>query len=204
VVGGVARRRQEVGLEADVEPHVDLAEPVDELVLDGCRDHDGDHVGKILPMPLYEGPLFDVERRDGKDVVVHGPAVAVLAVDRADTVTLVRQQRVPAGGKLLELPAGGVEPGESPLETAQRELREETGLHGGEWVEVATFFTTPGFCDEKMHLFLATGVEAGEAAPEGSEDIELVRVPVADIPSLVDEIEDAKTLVGLLLLLRRR
>jgi ADP-ribose pyrophosphatase len=154
-------------------------------------------------MPLYEGPVFSVERRDGKDVVVHGPAVAIVAVDLKQTVTLVRQERVPAGGSLLELPAGGVEAGESPLETAKRELREETGLHGGEWVEVATFFTTPGFCDEKMHLFLATGLEHGEAEPDGGEDLELVRVPLAEIPSLLDEIEDAKTLVGLLLLLRR-
>jgi ADP-ribose pyrophosphatase len=154
-------------------------------------------------MKLYEGPLFAVERREGKDVVVHGPAVAIVAVDRDDTVTLVRQQRVPAGGKLLELPAGGVEDGESPLETAKRELREETGLHGGDWVEAATFFTTPGFVDEKMHLFLATDLERGDPTPEGGEDLELVRVPVAEVASLVDELEDAKTLVGLLMLLRR-
>jgi ADP-ribose diphosphatase len=154
-------------------------------------------------MALYEGPIFSVERRDGRDVVVHGPAVAIVAVDRDDRVTLVRQTRVPAGGPLLELPAGGVEEGESPLETARRELREETGLHGGEWVEVATFFTTPGYSDERMHLFLATGVEQGEAEPEGSEEIELVRVPLAEIPGLVAEVEDAKTLAGLLMLLRR-
>ncbi|HEY6962154.1 MAG TPA: NUDIX hydrolase [Gaiellaceae bacterium] len=154
-------------------------------------------------MPLYEGPLFSVERRDGKDVVVHGGSVAIVAVDADNGVTLVRQERVPAGGKLLELPAGGVEDGESPLDTAKRELAEETGLHGGQWVEAATFFTTPGFCDEKMHLFIATGLEAGEAHPEGSEDIELVRVPLADVPELLADVEDAKTLCGLLLLLRR-
>jgi ADP-ribose pyrophosphatase len=154
-------------------------------------------------MPLYEGPMFSVERREGRDVVVHGPAVAIVAVDRQKHVTLVRQERVPAGGALLELPAGGVEDGETPIETARRELREETGLHGGEWAEVATFFTTPGFCDEKMHLFLATGLEQGEAAPEGSEDLELVRVPLDEVPGLVAEIEDGKTLAGLLLLLRR-
>jgi len=147
--------------------------------------------------------MFSVERREGRDVVVHGPAVAIVAVDRQKHVTLVRQERVPAGGALLELPAGGVEDGETPLETARRELREETGLHGGEWAEVATFFTTPGFCDEKMHLFLATGLEQGEAAPEGSEDLELVRVPLDEVPGLVAEIEDGKTLAGLLLLLRR-
>jgi ADP-ribose pyrophosphatase len=152
---------------------------------------------------LFEGKLFDVERREGKDVVVHGAAVAIVALDVDDHVTLVRQPRVAAGGPLLELPAGGVEEGESPLETAQRELREETGLNGGEWVEVATFFTTPGYSDEKMHLFLATGLERGEARPEGSEEIEVVRVPFDEIGALVAEIEDAKTLAGLMLLLRR-
>ena len=152
---------------------------------------------------LFEGKLFDVEQRDGKDVVVHGPSVAIVAVDRDDQVILVRQERVPAGGHLLELPAGGVEEGEAPLETAKRELSEETGLHGGEWVEVATFFTSPGYTDEKMHLFLATGLERGEAHPEGSEDIELVRIAVADVPGLLAEVEDGKTLAGLLLLLQR-
>ena len=153
-------------------------------------------------MARYDGPLFAVERRDGKDVVVHGPAVAVVALDRENRVTLVRQERVPAGGKLLELPAGGVEEGESPLATAQRELREETGLHGGDWAEIATFFTTPGFCDEKMHLFLATGLEQGEPLPQGDEELELVRVPREEVASLLDEVEDAKTLAGLLLFLR--
>jgi len=152
---------------------------------------------------LYDGKLFDVERRDGKDVVVHGPAVAIVALDLDENVMLVRQLRVAAGGPLLELPAGGVEDGESPLASAQRELREETGLLGGDWVEVATFFTTPGYSDEKMHLFLATGLERGEPSPEGSEEIELVRVPFEEIGSLLAEIEDAKTLAGLLLLLRR-
>lgn len=154
-------------------------------------------------MALYEGPIFSIERRDGRDVVVHGPAVAIVAVDRDEHVTLVRQQRVPAGGAVLELPAGGVEAGETPLESARRELREETGLHGGDWTEVATFFTTPGYSDERMHLFVATGLEQGEAEPEGSEEIELVRVPLTGIPGLLADIEDAKTLAGLLLLLRR-
>ena len=151
---------------------------------------------------LFEGKLFDVERRDGKDVVVHGPSVAIVALDVDESVTLIRQPRVSAGGALLELPAGGIEDGESPLECARRELREETGLHGGEWVEVATFFTSPGYTDEKMHLFVATALERGEPSPEGSEELEVVRVPLGEIVPLAAEIEDAKTLIGLLILLR--
>ena len=151
---------------------------------------------------VYGGAVFDVIRRDGKDVVEHGPSVAIVPVDRGGRLTLVRQERAPVGGTLLELPAGGLEAGETPLECAQRELREETGLHGGEWVEVATFFTTPGYSDERMHLFVATGLEQGDAEPEGTEQIELVHVPVAEVASLLPEIEDAKTLAGLLLYLR--
>jgi ADP-ribose pyrophosphatase len=153
-------------------------------------------------MRAFEGKMFDVLVEDGKEIVVHGPAVAIVACHRDRQVTLVRQQRAPAGGPLLELPAGGVEEGETPLATARRELREETGLHGGDWTEVAAFFTTPGFCDERMHLFLARELEQGDAEPEESEQLELVRVPLDDVPALLPEIEDGKTLAGLLLLLR--
>jgi ADP-ribose pyrophosphatase len=153
---------------------------------------------------VYSGSFVDVELRDGREVVVHGPAVAIVAVDRDDRVMLVRQERAGAGGKLLELPAGNVDGNEKPIEAARRELREETGLRGGVWTEVSSFFTTPGFCDERMHVFVARGVEAGDAKTEPSEDIEHVPVPLAEVPALLPEIADAKTLVGLLLLLRLR
>jgi ADP-ribose pyrophosphatase len=152
---------------------------------------------------LFHGRMYDVVRRQDRDVVEHGPAVAVVAVS-GDCVTLVRQERVPAGGKVLELPAGMLEEGEPPLSAAQRELREETGLHGGEWVEAATFFTSPGYTDEKMHLFIATSLEEGDAEPDAGEELDVVRVPLDELPSLLDDIDDAKTLVGLLLLLRYR
>lgn len=152
----------------------------------------------------FRGKLIDVVVDDGMEIVVHGPVVAIVAVDRAERVVLVRQERPATGGLVLELPAGGIEEVESPLETARRELVEETGLHGGDWVEAASFWSTPGYCDERVHLFLATGLEEGEPQPEGSEAIELVRVPLADVPGLLEDVEDAKTLAGLLLLLRLR
>jgi ADP-ribose pyrophosphatase len=150
---------------------------------------------------VYEGKMFDVVKTEDRDVVVHGPAVAIVPVSD-DTLTLVRQQRVPAGGKVLELPAGGIDDGEAPLAAAKRELQEETGLHGGDWVETATFFMSPGYTDEKMHLFIATNLERGTPSPDGTEDLELVHIPVAEIASRLDEIEDSKTLIGLLQLLR--
>jgi ADP-ribose pyrophosphatase len=150
---------------------------------------------------VFEGAFIQVVRKDGKEIVEHGRAVAIVAVADGH-VTLVRQERVAAGGKVLELPAGILEDGESPLESARRELREETGLHGGEWVEAAAFYSSPGFTDEKIHLFVATGLEQGAASPDDGEELELVRVPVGEVPSLIAEIEDGKTLAGLLLLLR--
>jgi ADP-ribose diphosphatase len=115
---------------------------------------------------------------------------------------LVRQERQPVGRAVLELPAGLLEPGESPLECARRELREETGLHGGDWRTGPAVFTTPGFCDERMHLFVATGLEEGEASPEADEELEIVRVPVGELSGLVPDLDDAKTLAGVLLYLQ--
>jgi ADP-ribose pyrophosphatase len=151
---------------------------------------------------LFRGKVFDVVREDGRDVVVHAPAVAIVAVDRIERVVLVRQPRAGARRDLLELPAGILLVGEEPLAGAQRELREETGLHGGEWNLLATFFTTPGFSDELMHVYLATGLEDGEPSPDDDEQLTVERFARDELPALLDSVEDAKTLVGLLLYLR--
>lgn len=154
---------------------------------------------------VYDGRLLGltVERwgEHEREIVEHPGAVAIVAVDDEGYVTLVRQLREATRSYLLELPAGTAEPGEAPLETAKRELHEECGLTGGEWRELAAFWTTPGFCRERMHVFAAEDVEHGEAAPADDEELELVRWRVGEIRDRLREIEDAKTLAGLLLYL---
>lgn len=132
-------------------------------------------------------------------VVVHPGSVAVVAVDKERRFVLVEQYREPARKTLLEIPAGVREDGESALETAQRELKEECGLHGGDWEQVAHAWTTPGFVREEMTLFIATGLEEGETDPDDGEVVKVVRRPVTELPQLIRETEDLKTLAGLLL-----
>jgi ADP-ribose pyrophosphatase len=157
---------------------------------------------------VYRGRLFDVTlERWGdheREIVEHPGAVVIVAVDEDGRVALVRQLREATRKQLLELPAGTLEPGEEPLTTAQRELAEETGLTGGEWREVTRFWTAPGFCRELMTLFFAEGVQPGAATPEADEELELVQLPIEEIESRLGEIEDAKTLAGLLLYLKLR
>ena len=156
----------------------------------------------------YDGKLFDVtvERwgEHDREIVEHPGAVAIVAVDDDGKVALVRQRREAVRACLLELPAGTLEEGESPLESARRELEEETGLTGGAWRSLGGFYTTPGFCRERMHLFVAEGVEAGDAKPEEDEELELVRWDVDEIRGRLGELEDAKTIAGLLLYLSHK
>ena len=156
---------------------------------------------------VYDGNLIDVTlERWGdheREIVEHPGSVAIVAVDREQQLWLVRQLREPARKKLVELPAGKCEPGEAPLDAARRELREECGLTGGEWSELGSFWTTPGFTREHMVVFLAEGVDEGEAQPEDDEDVEVVHWDARSIAARLGELEDAKTLAGLLLYLHR-
>ena len=145
--------------------------------------------------------------RIARDVVHHRGAVAVVAVD-GDEVVLLRQYRTPVEGELLEIPAGTRDvSGEDPAGTARRELAEEAGLACESLEELGTFFNSPGFCDERSHLFLATGLSPVPRRPDGAEEewMTVERVTLQEAEAMIDrgEIRDAKTIIGVLLALRR-
>ncbi len=137
------------------------------------------------------------------EIVRHKGASAVAAVDDAGRVTLIRQFRHAAGGFIWELPAGILaDASEPPAECAKRELLEETGLSAREWRHLGTIVTTPGFTDERIHLFLARRLEQAEHAREHDEVIDEMRaVPLGDALAMIrrGEIVDGKTVAGLYL-----
>ena len=155
----------------------------------------------------YDGEQFRVvvERWNGRDreIVNHPGSTAIVAIHDG-SVVLVRQTREPARRQLIELPAGKVDDGEDALDAAKRELEEEVGLRGGRWRSLGTYFTSPGFLDEQMHLFLAEDLERGEQDLDDGEDVQIVRWPVDDVEQRLDELEDVKTVAALLLFLRAR
>src|SRR4029079_3213504 len=122
-----------------------------------------------------------------------------------ERVAAVRQWRQAAAADLLEIPAGTREPGESPLESAERELAEECGLRAGRWEEGPSFYTAPGFSTELLTLFLATNLSAVDVAPTEDEALERSWLTLADALAAIDDgrIRDAKSLVGILWLARR-
>jgi 8-oxo-dGTP pyrophosphatase MutT (NUDIX family) len=134
-----------------------------------------------------------------REIVEHPGSVAVLAHD-GERIFLVRQPREAVDEEaLLELPAGKLdEEGESPLETAKRELAEEVGKGARTWEELTSFYLSPGFADEECVLFLATDLHDERADAAENERIDIVEAPVAELDRLIEECRDAKTLAGLL------
>jgi ADP-ribose pyrophosphatase len=164
---------------------------------------------RIASETLYEGSFFSVRKavfrhEDGEDavreMVVHPGAVGIVVLD-GDQLWLVRQPREAIGSPdLLEIPAGKLdEEGEEPLETAKRELAEEIGKQAAHWEPLGAFYTSPGFTDEQVHLFLATGISDADEIPEVHEDerIDVEVRPLSDLDTLIEESTDSKTIIGL-------
>lgn len=156
-----------------------------------------------------------IERPDGsrseRDIAGHPGAVAIVALDEADRVLLVRQFRLATGGALLEIPAGTLDVGadgvvEDPDRAAPRELEEETGQRARDWRKIGAFWTAPGFATEEMHLYLARDLEhlRDTLGEDEDEQLELVRMPWREAVSLAESggIHDAKSIVGLFWLAR--
>ena len=159
--------------------------------------------GKVVNLRVDEISLADGGRAT-REVVEHPGAVVIVALDAEDRVVMVRQYRHAIKRYLLELPAGGLEPGEAPLETAQRELREEVGAEAAVWTRLGSFFSSPGFANEMLHVFLAEDLRSAPAEPDDDEDIVVVRCKVGEVYKHLDDIQDAKSLAALLLLTRER
>lgn len=176
--------------------------------------HDMSNTSPIAPKILnskevFNGRVFDVTVdtiREGdkvyeRDVVHHPGSAVIVPVFDDGTVALVRQYRHPAVRYLLEVPAGTLNRGERPEEGAARELEEELGVVSGNMVKLSEFFVSPGFCEEKMWLYLATALTTTAQRLEDDELIEIVRVPFSRALEMISdgEIEDAKTIIGLML-----
>lgn len=163
----------------------------------------------ISSQKVFAGRVFNVTVdtvREGeltyqREVVHHHGSAVILPVFDDGTVALVRQYRHPAVRYLLEAPAGTLDEGERPDDGAARELQEELGLTAGRLEKLSEFFVSPGFCEEKMWVFLATQLSEGKQQPEEDEVLEVVRIPVDEALEMISsgEIQDAKTIIALML-----
>jgi ADP-ribose pyrophosphatase len=154
----------------------------------------------LQPVRLSDGSVAD------REVVVHRGAVALVPMVDRDHVCLVKNFRYTVGRTLLEIPAGTLDPGESPDSTAGRELAEETGYRAGSIKRVAEWLVSPGVMNERMYLYLCEELEPGPTDHQPDEKLETVILPWTEAIRLVlsGEIEDAKTRLGLLLCDRMR
>jgi len=145
-------------------------------------------------------------RQTTREIVEHNDCVAVVVIDENNNVMLVKQFRKAVEKELLEIPAGGIDAGEGPEEAVSRELREEIGYLPRKVQRLGGFYSAPGYCSEYLYLYLATELVPSQLIAEDTEEINIVRVPLEEIPGLIasGHICDAKSIVGLLTYLEYR
>ncbi len=165
---------------------------------------------------VYQCKLFRVsedqavDRKTGfeikRSVVRHAGSAVMMAVDDKKRVLLVRQYRLPADKYLWELPAGKLDPGEKPLQAAKRELIEETGYRAKKWSKLVSFWPSPGYVDERMTIFVAEDLTAGEATPMDDERIETRWFKKKELAQMIEsgKIEDGKTILAFFMWKARR
>ncbi len=156
------------------------------------------HRGRIFTLRQEEATLPN-GKRVGLEIIRHPGAAAIVAVDGDDCVCLVHQFRHAAGGFIWEVPAGTLGTGESPQACARRELQEEAGLAADDWTALGSVFTAPGFCDERIHLFLARRLREAPGQLDADEVLTASRVPLAEALAMIRSgaISDAKSIAGL-------
>ncbi len=170
---------------------------------------------RLTSRRVYEGRIFSVDVdeveepggvRETRVVTRHRGSVGILALSESDEVVLVRQYRYPVDTLVWEIPAGRRDPGEAPGHAALRELEEEVGLRARRLEPLAVYLTSPGFCDEQMHLFRASDFEVVPTRPDPDERIEVGRFPFATARAMMlrGEVREAKTMLALLLEGERR
>ena len=191
--------------------HLSGAPEERDLVLGDDDPRDADLAERPLTEDVaWTGRIFNVDRLrvelpDGRvairDVVRHPGAVAIVALTEDGRICLVRQYRTALGRVTVEIPAGKLAPGEDPLECAGRELLEETGMSAEKIAFLTTIATSDGFCDELIHIYMATGLEFSRSDPDADEFINVDLVPLEELVDAVldGRIEDAKTVVGALI-----
>lgn len=154
--------------------------------------------GRVIRLRVDQVELPDGHRTI-REVMEHPGAAVIVPVDGEGTVHLVRQYRDAIGQQLLEVPAGKLDPGEDPADCARRELREELGLTAGKLIRLTAFYSSPGFCDEILHIFLAEELTHGEEDSDHEEFIEPEQRPLDPLPELLQELRDGKSIIGVML-----
>jgi len=164
---------------------------------------------KMFSGSVFSAEVMEVTLSNGepgkREIVRHNGGATIVPLDKDNNVYMVRQFRAPFQKVLLETPAGKLEPGEDPRECAIRELLEETGLRADSVVDLGRMYSSPGYCSEILHMYLATGLTEGQANPDEGEFLNVVKIPLSKLLENIEDgsICDAKSVIALLKTARR-